>query len=97
MYIEGKVCWLNHLDAAMEIHNNRVHGTTKRTPFEMITNKLIRNNDTAKLASLTKGALRTKGASRNRNNKNRKLPKFQVGDYVRVAEHLLKRLYNKLE
>ena len=34
MYIEGKACWLNHLDAAMEKYNNRVHGTTKMTPFE---------------------------------------------------------------
>ena len=34
MYIEGKACWLNHLDAAMEKYNNRVHGTTKITPFE---------------------------------------------------------------
>ena len=29
MYTEGKACWLNHLDAAMEKYNNRVHGTTK--------------------------------------------------------------------
>ena len=34
MYIEGKACWLNHLDAATEKYNNRVHGTTKMTPFE---------------------------------------------------------------
>ena len=34
MYIEGKACSLNHLDAAMEKYNNRVHGTTKMTPFE---------------------------------------------------------------
>ena len=33
-YIEGEACWLNHLDAAMEKYNNRVHGTTKMTPFE---------------------------------------------------------------
>ena len=49
MYIEGKACWLNHLDTAMEKYNNR--GTTKMTPFEMSTNqKLIPNN--------TEGALR---------------------------------------
>ena len=40
MYIEGKACWLNHLDTAMEKYNNRVHGTTKMTPFEM---QLIKN------------------------------------------------------
>ena len=44
MYIEGKACWLNHLDAAMEKYNNRVHGTTKMTPFEMVTNTNKINN-----------------------------------------------------
>ena len=34
MYIKGKACWLNHLDAALQKYNNRVHGTTKMTPFE---------------------------------------------------------------
>ena len=34
MYIESKACWLNHFDAAMGKYNNRVHGTTKMTPFE---------------------------------------------------------------
>ena len=34
MYIEGKGSWLNHLDAALQKYNNRVHGTTKMTPFE---------------------------------------------------------------
>ena len=34
MYIEGKACWLNQLDAAMKNYNIRVHGTTKMTPFE---------------------------------------------------------------
>ena len=44
MYIEGKACWLNHLDAAMEKYNNRVHGTTKMTSFEMVTNTNKINN-----------------------------------------------------
>ena len=35
MYIEGKGNWLNHIDAALKKYNNRVHGTTKMTPFEM--------------------------------------------------------------
>ena len=35
MYIEGKGNWLNHLDAALQKYNNRVHGTPKMTPFEM--------------------------------------------------------------
>ena len=65
MYIEGKACWLNHLDAVMEKYNNRLHGTTKMTPFEMsINQKLIPNK---------------------RNNiDNKKFPKFQVGDFVRL-------------
>ena len=71
LYIEGKACWLNHLDTAMEKYNNRVHGTTKMTLFEMSTNqKLIPNN--------TEGALR--------NNFKNKQPKFHVGDYVRVPD-----------
>ena len=75
MYIEGKACWLNHFDTAIGKFNNRVHGTTKVTPFEMSTNQqlipnLIFSNDTAKLASYNKY----------------KLPKFQVGDFVRVPD-----------
>ena len=34
MYIEGKGSWLNRLDAALQKYNNRVHTTTKMTPFE---------------------------------------------------------------
>ena len=41
MYFEGKTCWLNHLDAALEKYNNRVHGTTKMTPFEMSNNRKL--------------------------------------------------------
>ena len=83
MYIEGKACWLNHLDTAMEKYNNRVHETTKMTPFEMsINQKLIPNN--------TEGALR--------NNFKNKQPKFQVGDYVRVPDkrNLYSKGYTKI-
>ena len=73
MYIEGKACWLNHLDTAMEKYNNRVHGTTKMTPFEMVTNTNKINN--IKII------------------KNEKLPKFQVGDYVRVPDK--RNIYSK--
>ena len=73
MYIEGKACWLNHLDAAMEKYNNRVHGTTKMTPFEMVTN-------TKKIINI-------------KINKNEKIPKFQVGDYVRVPDK--RNIYSK--
>ena len=42
--IEGKTCWLNRLENALQKYNNRVHGTIKMTPFEMSTNqKLIPN------------------------------------------------------
>ena len=64
MYIEGKGSWLNHLDAALDKYNNRVHGTTKMTPIEASNNSLLPSN----------------------NNNNNKLPKFQVGDFVRVPD-----------
>ena len=51
MYIEGKACWLNRLDAALEKYDDRVHGTTKNTPVEMSTNqkpKPNKNNDKCK-------------------------------------------------
>ena len=48
MYIVGKACWLNHLDAALEKYNNRVHTTTRMTPFEAndkpIPNVMSSNN-----------------------------------------------------
>ena len=34
MYIEGKACWLNHINSALDKSNNRVHTTTRMTPFE---------------------------------------------------------------
>ena len=72
MYIEGKGNWLNHLDAALQKYNNRVHGTTKTTPFEMSTNnKLIPNNN---------------NHNNNKLPKIPKYPKFQVGDFVRVPD-----------
>ena len=74
MYIEGKGNWLNHLDAALQKYNNRVHGSTKMTPFEMSTNKKLipnNNNNTPKLAATLS---------------SHKLPKFQVGDFVRVPD-----------
>ena len=71
MYFEGKACWLNHLDTAMEKYNNRIHGTTKMTPFEA--------NNTAKLAS-------HKPIDPPTFVNKPKQPKFQVGDYVRVPD-----------
>ena len=40
MYIEGKGNWLNHLDAALQKYNDRVHTTTKMTPFEANKNPI---------------------------------------------------------
>ena len=74
MYIEGKACWLNHINNALDKYNNRVHGTTKMTPFEMVSNTNKINN--IKI------------------NKNEKLPKLQVGDYVRVPDK--RNLYSKV-
>ena len=34
IYIEGKACWLNHINSALDKYNNRVHTTTRMTPFE---------------------------------------------------------------
>ena len=34
MYIEGKACWLNHINSALDKYKNRVHTTTRMTPFE---------------------------------------------------------------
>ena len=77
MYIEGKSNWLNHLDAALQKYNIRVHGTTKMTPFEIsfcaaslaasqtaIPNPIL--NDKIKLPNFP--------------------PKFQVADFVRVPD-----------
>ena len=86
MYIEAKACWLNHLDNAMEKYNH-VHGTTKMTPFEA-------SNDEPILKVICISSLIP-------SNNNDKLPKFQVGDYVRVPDksdiYSKERLYNNLE
>ena len=99
MYIEGKGSWLNHLDAALDKYNNRVHGTTKMTPFEMSFKTAIRATTTA----IAIAASRT--ASPNLIPNNNKLraasrelshtasPKFQVGDFVRVPDK--RNIYSK--
>ena len=42
MSIEGKNCWLNHLDAGLVKYYNRVHRAIHKTPFEA-NDKLIPN------------------------------------------------------
>ena len=70
MYIEGKGNWMNHLDAALQKYNNRVHGTTKMASFEESFIKPIPNL-----------------IPNNHNNiHNNKVPKFHVGDFVRVPD-----------
>ena len=85
MYIEGKGNWLNHLDAALDKYNNRVHGTTKMTPFEMSFNSTIRATATAASPNLI--------PNNDNNNHNNKLPKFQVVDFVRVPDK--RNIYSK--
>ena len=72
MYIEGKCNWLNHLlllDVALQKYNNRVHGTTKMTPFGMSFKSAIPPSYANPIP-----------------NDSKKLPKFQVGDFVRVPD-----------
>ena len=71
MYIEGKACWLNHLEDALTRYNNRVHGATKRTPFEMST--MNRQSSDKQSDQITR-------------TQKSKPPKFQVGDFVRVPD-----------
>ena len=85
MYIEGKGNWLNHLDAALDKYNNRVHGTTKMTPFEMSFCADSRATATTASPNLI--------PNNDNNNHNNKLPKFQVGDFVRVPDK--RNIYSK--
>ena len=85
MYIEGKGNWLNLLDAALDKYNNRVHGTTKMTPFEMSFCAASRATATAASPNLI--------PKNDNNNHNNKLPKFQVGDFVRVPDK--RNIYSK--
>ena len=83
MYIEGKGNWLNHLDAALQKYNNRVHGTTKMTPFEMSFKSAKPGSHACSFANLIP----------NNNKLHTASPKFQVGDFVRVADK--RNIYSK--
>ena len=83
MYIEGKGNWLNHLDAALQNYNNRVHGTTKMTPFEMSFKSAIPQSHARSFANLIP----------NNNKLHTASPKFQVGDFVRVPDK--RNIYSK--
>ena len=87
MYIEGKGSWLNHLDAALQKYNNRVHGTTKMTPFEASNNSLLpsnNNNNNKVPRDSSRESYRSFAQS---------FAKFQVGDYVRVPDK--RNIYSK--
>ena len=87
MYIEGKGSWLNHLDAALQKYNNRVHGTTKMTPFEASNNSLLpsNNNNNNKVPRDSYRSFAQSFAQ--------SFAKFQVGDYVRVPDK--RNIYSK--
>ena len=87
MYIEGKGSWLNHLDAALDKYNNRVHGTTKMTPFEASNNSLLpsNNNNNNKVPRDSYRSFAQSFAQ--------SFAKFQVGDYVRVPDK--RNIYSK--
>ena len=78
MYIEGKGNWLNHINNALDKYNNRVHGTTKTTPFEI------------SFCAASRAAIRAASPNlipiNDNNNHNHNIPKFQVGDFVRVPD-----------
>ena len=83
MYIEGKGSWLNHLDAALQKYNKRVHGTTKMTPFEASNNSLLPSNNNNN-NKVPRDSYRSFAQS---------FAKFQVGDYVRVPDK--RNIYSK--
>ena len=82
LYNVGKACLLNNINNALDKYNNRVHGTAKMTPFDMVSKNntaipnLIPNNN--KLLKLSKFP---------------KFPRFQVGDFKRVPDK--RNLYSK--
>ena len=75
MYIEGKGNWLNHINNALDKYNNRVHGTTKMTPFEM---KFCAASHTAIPNPILKDKMKLP--------KFPNFPKFQGGVFVRVHD-----------
>ena len=77
MYIEGKACWLNHLETALEKYNNPVHGTSKMTPFEMSFCAASRAAPHTAIPNLTPFSKFPKFP---------KFPKFQFGDFVRIPD-----------
>ena len=84
MYIEGKGSWLNHLDAALQKYNNRVHGTTKMTPFE--ATKLHSNNSLLPSNNNNNNKVPRDSYRDSYRSFAQSFAKFQVGDFVRVPD-----------
>ena len=80
MYIEGKGNWLNHLDAALQNQNNKVHGTTNMTPFEASNNSLLPSNNIYNNNKVPRDSYRS-------------FVKLQVGDFVRFPDK--RNIYSK--
>ena len=83
MYIEGKGNWLNHINNALDKYNNRVHTTTKMTPFEA-------NKKPIAPPTFVNKPKQPRDSYRSFANP---IPKFQVGDFVRVPDK--KNIYSK--
>ena len=41
LFIEGEACWLNHINSALDMYNNRVHHAIRISPFEASNDKPI--------------------------------------------------------
>ena len=91
MYIEGKGNWLNHLDAALQKYNNRVHGTTKMTPFE--ATKLPSNNSLLPSNNNNNNKVPRDSYRDSYRSFAQSFAKFQVGDFVRVPDK--RNIYSK--
>ena len=91
MYIEGKGNWLNHLDAALDKYNNRVHGTTKMTPFE--ATKLHSNNSLLPSNNNNNNKVPRDSYRDSYRSFAQSFAKFQVGDFVRVPDK--RNIYSK--
>ena len=83
MYIEGKGNWLNHINNALDKYNNRVHGTTKMTPFEASNNSLLPSNNINN-NRIPRDSYR---------DSYRSFVKYQLGDFVRVPDK--RNIYSK--
>ena len=79
MYIERKGNWLNHINNALDMCNNRVHTTTKMTPFEA-------NKKPIDPPTFVNKPEQPRSFAQS-------FAKFQVGDFVRVPDK--RNIYSK--